>query len=70
MNLEKKVTVRLDPARFDDLTRQGITAAAAVKTINAELKAKGHPWAGHEAVRSVLSTAGKFRKRARPSSPG
>lgn len=49
-------------ARFDDLTRQGVAPADAVKRINADLKAKGHPWAGHEMVRSVLSQAGKFRR--------
>ena len=56
-------------ARFDDLARQGVDASEAVKLINAELKADGHPWAGHEAVRSILSTAGRFRKKASPSPP-
>lgn len=54
-------------ARFDELTRQGSSAADAVKTINAELKAKGHPWAGHDLVRSVLSQAGKFRRNPQGS---
>jgi hypothetical protein len=55
--------------RFDELSRQGVTSSEAVKRINAELKADGHPWAGHEAVRSILSTAGRFRKKASPSPP-
>ncbi len=49
-------------SRFDALIRQGILPADAVKTINAELKAQNHPWASHEAVRSVLQSAGKFRR--------
>ena len=52
-------------SRFDTLSRQGVSAAEAVKMINAELKAKGHPWAGHEVVRSTLSKAGKFRRNPR-----
>jgi len=49
--------------RFDELMNQGVNGTEAVKRINAELKADGHPWAGHEAVRSILSTAGRFRKK-------
>lgn len=49
-------------SRFDDLIRQGVLPSDAVKTINAELKASSHPWASHEAVRSVLQSAGKFRR--------
>lgn len=56
-------------ARYDELAGQGVAAAEAVKRINAELKAQGHPWAGHEAVRTILSAAGRFRKRASPSPP-
>jgi hypothetical protein len=54
-------------SRFDDLTRQGMAPAEAVKAINAELKANSHPWAGHEVVRSVLSSAGKFRRNPQGS---
>jgi len=54
-------------SRFDELRQQGTSPAAAVKAINAEMKAQGHPWAAHHLVRNVLSSAGKFRRNSQRS---
>lgn len=55
--------------RFDQLTNQGVTKAEAIKKVNTQFKAEGHPWAGHEVIRSILSKAGRLRKQAFPSQP-
>jgi uncharacterized protein (UPF0335 family) len=47
---------------FDELAGQGLERKEAVKRTNQALKAKKHPWATHEAVLSVLRSAGRFRK--------
>lgn len=47
---------------FDQLTDQGLERKEAVKRTNQALKAKNHPWATHEAVTTVLRSAGRFRK--------
>ena len=49
---------------FDELRGQGLEKNEAIKQTNALLKAKKHPWANHETVRSILSTQGRLRKRS------
>jgi hypothetical protein len=52
---------------FESLIGQGIDKKEAIKETNALLKAKKHPWANHETVRSILSAEGKLRTvRKRP----
>lgn len=54
---------------FEALIGQGIEKKEAIKQTNALLKAKKHPWANHETVRSILSAEGRLRvKRISPKS--
>ncbi len=46
---------------FETLIDQGVEKKEAIKQTNALLKAKNHPWANHETVRSILSAQGRLR---------
>jgi hypothetical protein len=48
---------------YNGFLDQGHTSAEAVKLTNSTLKAKNHPWAGYEMVKSVLSSTGQFKKK-------
>jgi hypothetical protein len=52
---------------FETLIGQGIEKKEAIKQTNALLKAKKHPWANHETVRSILSAEGRLRVKRKSS---
>jgi hypothetical protein len=48
---------------FDDFIAEGLEVNDAVKRTNQALKAKNHPWATYEMVKSTLRASGRFRKK-------
>jgi len=57
--------IKLTCDTFDGFQAQGIEKKEAIKQTNALLKAKKHPWANHETIRSILSAEGRLRRNKR-----
>lgn len=48
---------------YDGFIAAGHSSAESVKLSNLALKAKSHPWASYEVVRSLIGSTGRFRKK-------
>lgn len=48
---------------YDGFIAAGHSSAEALKLSNSALKAKNHPWASYDVIKSLIRSTGRFRKK-------